>query len=90
MFVQGTPLIVPTQPLWLGCLFLIGIFGFAAQVSPPDFYLPFAGVIQSHYFTVPVDIGTTTREDWERGNCCLLSGRLDSKGSYIPNSYLII
>lgn len=32
MLIQRKPIVIPTQWVWLGCLFIIGFFGFFAQV----------------------------------------------------------
>lgn len=50
MIVTKTPLVVPTRPEWLGMLFIIGIFGFFAQVGARSILCPsFDHHISSRY-----------------------------------------
>ena len=34
MLIEGTPFVIPTEWVWLGCLLMIGTFGFFAQARP--------------------------------------------------------
>lgn len=81
MIVTKTPLVVPTRLEWLGMLFMIGIFGFFAQVGAR--FIMFFLMIIAYYPDTP-DYGSRS---WDRESGidrCLYSGHLGSYSLTLP------